>query len=364
MKQRSERSELLSTVAESRETGNERQLAVTLLRLCEVTPLFSSHLADVDQWLKETTDFGHRLVLDPSYEIRQSLRRAEWFLNKGMPWEAHSTASETVKMMMSNDGTATFSDRASMIQARALVRLGRQESAVQLFDALVERDVPQNEEDPRVAGLAFVAAGEAHLFEGRYDLAARPLDLATNFLPDDEAGDRLRFDALCGLGMLDHRDAELETAMVRYEAALSLAERQDATSEQITCHLLLAALNRGLGQRAKAKKHLTTAFKRTKKTAAETGDWAFPTERMRNLVGCGDLDALGRQARILARDCGTQGDLIGYAQLTALVATVLDLQEKAGEAAALLQTVWEVLEADGYETAGKLLRTHREGYAS
>ncbi len=363
MKNNAVRADLQSTVDEARETGNERQLAIALLRLCEVTPLFASHLDPMDEWLSETTDFAHRLVLEPSYEIRQSLRRAEWFLNKGMPWEAHSAAAETAQALIHMDGMVTYSDRASMIQARALVRLGRQDSAVQLFDALVNRDSTQEEEDPLVAGLAFVAAGEAHLFEGRYDLAARPLDLATNFLPEEGAGSRLRFDALCGLGMLDHRDAELETAMVRYTAALSLASGEQAMPEQISCHLLLSTLNRGLGLRNEAQKHCQAAFKLAKHTPACEESWTFPTERMRNLVGCTDLDSLGRQARIVARDCGSQGDLIGYAQLTALVSTVLDLQDKSGEAAALLQTVWEVLEADGYTAAGQLLRAQRAGYS-
>ena len=362
MSQDAEIKDLFDTIAHARHSGDERMLAVCLMRLAEETPLFMAYSSDVDSWLTEATDLSHRVVLPSNYDVRQFVRRGEWFLSNGMAWEAHHVAAEASQGLSQDDEPTTLADRCSMVQARALVRLGKQDHAVILFDALVAREVPENQEDPIVAGLAFIAAGEAHLFEGRYDLACRPLEAAMEFLPDVQSADRLRFDALVGLGMLAHRSSDFKLAVKRYEKAISLAQKHQSNPEQIQVLLLLASLVRGQGDRDTAHAHLERAQGLSKQSESATVSRTFPTERVRNLVGCTSLDDLVRRARALARDCGSQGDLMGYVQLTALVATVLDLDGKSGEACALLQTVWEVLEADGYNEMAALLQSHRKGY--
>jgi tetratricopeptide (TPR) repeat protein len=364
MSQDAEIHDLLDTIAHARHSGDERMLAVALMRLAEETPLFMAYSSDVDSWLTEATDLSHRVVLPSDYEVRQLVRRGDWFLSNGMAWEAHNVAAEAGQGLSRDDESTALADRCSMVQARALVRLGKQDLAVTLFDALVAREVSDNQEDPTVAGLAFIAAGEAHLFEGRYDLASRPLEAAMEFLPDTPSAHRLRYDALLGLGMLAHRSSDFKLAVKRYEHAISLAEKHQSKPEQIEALLLLATLVRGQGDRHTAHAHIERVQGLSKQAELSTVVRTFPTERVRNLVGCTSLDDLVRRARALARDCGSQGDLMGYVQLTALVATVLDIDGKSGEACALLQTVWEVLEADGYNEVGALLRNHRKGYES
>ena len=211
-------------------------------------------------------------------------------------------------------------------------------------------------------GLAYLAVGEAHLFEERYDGAYRPLETAIQMLPTGGAADRLRFDALVGLGMLDHRMGEFETAVLRFNSAMELADKYESRSEQVESYLLLGSLYRGQGQREKAQIYLKKAETVAALLAPFPHHFRFPTERLRNLVGCQDLGELLDNATVLAGECGADGDLMGYVQLTTIVAALTEITEGTAGATAILSTVAQSLKQGEQNDAALVLERHLSGY--
>ncbi len=356
-----EREKLLRGLQEAREEGNEHLVSQCLLLLSESTPLFADHVSEVKDWIRESRDLAVRTVLPPRQEIGQVLRSAECFLAEGSARTAFDIATEGCQQAHNAD-LPSLEDRGWIVSSRALVRLGRQDDAVGLFHQIVDRELAPEEEDPIVPGLAFVAVGEAHLFEGRYDGAHGPLERAVGLLPENSAADRYRYDALVGLGMLDHRLGSFDTAALRYSAAMQLADTHESRPEQVESQLLMGSLCRGQGDRVAAHQHLKRALTLSKDLSPPMTYLHFPTERLRNLIGCADASETIDAATELARDCGGRGDLMGYVQLTSIVAALVDFDGRPGEAKDMLTQVSAGLEEGGQSQAALVLRQHLEAY--
>ena len=354
---------LRKDLAEARARADEHAITQTLVRLAQTTPLFADELEEIEEWIIEARDLAFRTVLTPIQEVQSVLRRAEVFLARGGPREAFDVATEACRLAHRLE-LPGLEDRAWMVEARALVRLGRQDDALALFERISDHQVPTEKEDPIVPGLAFLAVGEAHLFEGRYEGAYGPLQRAISLLPRRRQADRLRYDVLVGLGMLDHRAGEFETAAIRYDAAMKLADRHSSRPEQVESLLLMGSLFRGQGKVEEAHALLRRALKLSGQVRQPVGYLAFPTERLRNLVGHTGVQETMDAATELARDCGVVGDLMGYVQLTVIVASLLDLDGRLGEARAMLQSVASGLSEGGQELTADVLRLHLQGYAA
>ena len=350
----------LSSLEGARGRGDDHAVAEALLELAESVPLFADRLGSALEWIVESCDLGTRTVITPRQEVLQVLRLAEVFLASGSAREAFDVATEACRLAHTL-GCVGLEDRSWMVQSRALVRLGRQDDAVALFEAIVAHDVPQDEEEAVVPGLAFLAVGEAHLFEGRYDGAYHPLERAVELLPPGHEADRLRYDALVGLGMLDHRAGELETAEIRTAAAMRLADAHASRTEQVESLLLLGTLMRGRGKARHARELLEKAIALSAKLDPPRHELGFPTERLRNLVGVPTAAEMVDAATELARDCGSQGDLMGYVQITAIVAALHDLQGRTDDGRGVLAVVSESLALSGHPEA-EVLRKHLRGY--
>ena len=348
-------------MASARAEGDEHALAEGLLQLCHATPLFVDNLADVDEWITEARDLAVRAVLPKEHEIGLLLRSAEVFLARGVPRGAFEVATEACKLA-NRETLIRLEDQAWMVEARALVRIGQQDDALSLFDRIVGREIPPELEDPSVPGLAFLAVGEAHLFEGRYDGAYQPLETAVGMLPDAASADRLRYDALVGLGMLDHRLGAFEQAGHRYGAAMALADKHSSGTEQVESLLLMGSLCRGLGDAKTAAQHLDRALKLSASLNPPVQKVNFPTERLRNLVGRATAEDMSDTAVELAGDCGAAGDLMGYVQLTAIVAALTERVSGIADARLMLQNVAAGLDASGHPEAGSVVTKHLQGY--
>ena len=345
----------------AREAGNSFGLATALLELAEATPLFSDALTQVEDWLSESRDLAHRIVLPPRCEVTQIVRLSEVLLASGAALEAFDVATEAARLA-NNADLPGLVDRAWTAQARALVRLERQDDAIRLFNALVEHDVPHSAEDRLVPGLAFLAFGEAHLFQGRYDTACAPLEQSLLLLPQGPAADRLRYDALVGLGMLDHRQGELDTSAIRFEAAMRIADTHASRPEQLESLLLSATLWRGRGRIEASNRCLQAAIGLSPLATPPARPLTFPTERLRNLVGQTTVAELIEGASELARDCGHAGYLMGYVQIVALVATLHAFEGRVLEGLRLLNHVSLALLEAGHGDAVEALQRHRLGY--
>ncbi len=347
----------------AREAGDEHAMVQAIISLAQSTPLFADNHTQVRDWIVEGSDLASRSVLKPWQEVLQVVRSAEVFLTAGAAREAFDVASEACRMA-AKATLPGLEDRSWMIQARALVRLERQDDAVGLFKRIIERDLPPAKEDAIAPGMAFLAVGEAHLYEGRYEGAYEPLQRVLTLLPRRKAVDRLRYDALVGLGMLDHRQGELETAAIRYEAAMQLAHKHRSRPEKVESLLLMGSLCRGQGKKTTAHGHLKQAIALSGQLSSPPSYLVFPTERLRNLVGCGSAQELIQRATDLARDCGAVGDLMGYVQLTTLVAALTDHEDGPLKAIQMLEQVSAGLEEGGQATAAGVLRRHLSGYRS
>lgn len=347
----------------AREAHDELAILEALIGLAQSTPLFADNHAEVKEWIVEGRDLAIRSVIKPWQEILQVIRSAEVFLNEGAARMAFDVATEACKLAGAAD-LPGLEDRAWMVQARALVRMGRQDDAVSLFHRISEHEIPPAKEDTVAPGLAFLAVGEAHLFEGRYEGAYQPLQRVLRLLPRRAAVDRLRYDALVGLGMLDHRLGEFETAAIRYEAAMELANKHRSRPEQVESLLLMGSLTLGLGRRVDAHSHLRRALALSERLPPAPTYLAFPTERLRNMVGRGSAAEMIGVATELARDCGAIGDLMGYVQLTVVVSAMIDYDGRTLAAVEMLGQVASGLAEGGQEKASNVLRRHLAGYRS
>ena len=356
------RKKLVKAVAEARETGDDRELAESLLGLSMQTPLFAESLTDVVKWLEEAQVIVQRTVVHPSNEIELVLRRAEVFLASGMNPEAIQVAVDAGRMA-SKDEMHALTYRSWITQARALVRLGRQDEAIALFESLAEDNSEPERDEPMLPGMAFLAVGEAHLFEERYEGAYRPLTYAIAELPMDSADDRLRYDAQVGVAMLDFRRGDFHDAAIRFEAALTLAESHKSRPEQVECLLQLACVKRAFGSVTDVQELVAKALERSKDLEPPSSPMTFPTEHFRNLAGAKNVDDLIDAATEDARACGGRGDLMGYIQLTILVATLLNAGDRNEECLALIDVVAESFEELGQEAGVELLKHYREIYS-
>jgi tetratricopeptide (TPR) repeat protein len=348
-------------IAEARERGDEYATAQLLIEAIESTPLFTDNIVTVEEWLFEAGELGNRTVLRPDQDVLQLVRRSELFLASGLASEALESAAHACSRAKAK-GLSGLEDRVLMVEARALVRVRRQEDAIHLFETMRERQTPDDSDDDLMPGLAYLAVGEAQLFEERYDGAYRPLELAIQLLPVGGAADRLRFDALVGLGMLDHRMGEFETASLRFKSAMELADQHTSRSEQVESYLLLGSLCRSQGQTKEAHAFLKKAQKVAAQLAPFPHHFSFPAERLRNLVGCQDREELVSSAIALASECGASGDLMGYVQITAIVAALCDLQGDNKRAVAILKQVSASLKQGGQSDASLVLEKHLAGY--
>ena len=345
----------------ARAAGNETAIVELLLEWAENQPLFEAALPALEARLWEARERARRVVLSDRAEVLHRVRGAEALLARGAARGALELAEEARRECRTRD-LPGLEDRAAMVAARALVRLGRQGEAIRRFYEVVARETSAEAEEPIAAGLAFLAVGEAHLFEGRYDGAVRPLERALGLLPGHPCADRYRYDALLGLAMLDHRAGALEQALLRVEAALRLAVRHDSPAEQMDAHLLRAVLLRVVGQPAAAAEALRAALRISADLPAPALPRSFPLERLRNLAGCEDVATAIDAATMLAHGCGAVGDLMGYVQLVALVAALLDLDGRTHEAASLLSEVGSGLARGGQRDAAALVQRHRDAY--
>ena len=346
----------------ARQSGDERAVVEALVAQAEAAPLFARNLDRVHDWLVESRDLAHRVVLRPRIEVLVVARQAEVFLAGGSPASAAEIAREA-RDLARRLGEPGLEDRAALLQARALVRLGHQDDAVAVFEAVVERELGPGEREERVVpGMAFLAVGEAHLFEGRYAGAYRPLEQAIGLLPREKYADRLRWDALVGLGMLDHRGGDIDAAAVRYAAAVELADAHQSVTEQVESLLLMGTLQRGQGRREEARRLLERALALSSELGTPHPMAPFPTERLRGLVGSESMDQLIDRAIELAGSCGAQHDLMGYVQLTTLVAALLDMAGQSRRARETLDQVASTLEAHGVPEEAGVVRWHRRAY--
>ncbi len=64
----------------------------------------------------------------------------------------------------------------------------------------------------------------------------------------------------------------------------------------------------------------------------------------------------------LARDCGSKGDLMGYVQLTAIVASLIDFDGRTPEAKEMLGNVASGLSEGGQTQAARVVRQHLAAY--
>ena len=354
---------LLRDLEEARERGDEHGVTEALVDLAERTPLFAAHLAQVREWIEESRDLAVRTVLRPRQEVLTVLRSAEVFLVAGAARSAFDVATEGCHIAALG-GLFGLEDRAWMVEPRALVRLGRQDDAVQLFEKIVDRELPPEDEEPIVPGLAFLAVGEAHLFEGRYNGAHGPLERAIGLLPPGHAADRLRYDALVGLGMLDHRRGDFALSAHRYHAAMQLADAHESRPEQVESLLLMGSLLLGQGDRRQAHEHLRRAIALSAELDPPLHALSFPTERLRNVVGRRTTAEMIDAATELAWHCGAENDLMGYVQLTAIVASLIDLDGRPAEARDMLEEVAVGLEGGGQAEAATVVRRHLTGYSA
>ncbi|MBT9557284.1 MAG: hypothetical protein IV100_14690 [Myxococcales bacterium] len=352
---------MVARIAEMRRVGDESGLFDALLAASELTPLFSSAVAVVDDWIAEAVDLAVRIAVEPRDEVIVAVRRAELLLNCGNVTSAFE-AARSAGYAAADLGLAGLEDRAALCGARALTRMGRLDDATGLFRQVVARELPSEFDDPLVPGLAFLTQGEAHLFQGRYDGAARPFEQAVARLPSTPAADQLRHDALLGLAFLDHGAGDLEAATIRFASAGALALRHGAAAEAQSALLLEASVFRGLGKAGPATERLLLALKQGEQAVAPTRMLSFPTERLRNLAGQHDNEALVDQAMELARDCGASGDLLGYIQLCAVVATLLDHDGRTDAAAAVLADVERGLRQSDQAEAAHLVHRHLLAY--
>ncbi|MFT5430571.1 MAG: tetratricopeptide (TPR) repeat protein [Myxococcota bacterium] len=348
-------------LAAAQASGSEHAQAEALLALAEMTPLFNSQQDRVLEWVARTRDLAQRVVLSPRAEILHVQLQAEALLGSGSPREGFQVAREACRIA-ARARLPGLEDRAWLVEARCMVRLRRQDDAVRLFQQVIDRSLAEDEEEPVVPGLAFLALGEAHLFEGRYDGAYRPLELAIARLPAAPYADRLRYDALVGLGLLDHRLGDFEAAGLRYAAAASLADAHQSTAEQVESLLLIGSLARGRGDQPVARVALEQAVALSAEAALPLIALNFPTERLRNLMGYHSGIEMLEACITLARDCGSEGDLMGYVQLTAIAAALTDLVHGVDAARALLTAVNDGLTGNEYSTAAAVVARHLDGY--
>ena len=143
-------------------------------------------------------------------------------------------------------------------------------------------------------------------------------------------------------------------------AALALAEKHKSPAEQVECHLLLAALYFGMGRAEDSGQQIKHALDLSANTAPPGRVLTFPTERLRNLVGASSVQQLIDSAMIQAAACGEQHDLMGYVQLTALVAAMMSYDSNGDGAVALLTSVADNLENDEQAIEAAVLRKHAE----
>ena len=357
------RTQYLQDLERAREEGDEHAVVCALFSLVEITPLFTDHLSSVRDWLREARRIAIRTVIWPRQEVLQLLRGAETFLAVGSAREAFDVATEACRVAQSAQQPG-LEDRAWMVSARALVRLGQQDDAVELFSRVIDRELAPEDEEPIAPGLAFLAVGEAHLFDGRYEGAYEPLERAVGLLPNQQEADRLRYDALVGLGMLDSRQGAMESAALRYRAAMQLADKHASVPEQVTSLLLMGSLCRGQNDPVNAFQYLSRAIALSGEAMPPQRALTFPTERLRNLVGRGSAEELMDGARDLAGDCGRDGDLMGYVQLTTVVAALMDHAGQGAEALDMLQTVMNRLDEGEQPEAVSVLRRYHLGYST
>lgn len=351
----------VSALAEARNQDNEHVLAQALWDVCEMTPLFATNIPRVEELSREARDLGVRTVLLPRQEVGQIIKSAEIFLARGNALAAFKIATEACGVAEDREIPA-LEDWAWMVSARALVRLGRQDDAVTLFEKIVERELPAEQDEAIVPGLSFLAVGEAHLFEGRYEGAYGPLQQTLEILPSGALADRYRYDALVGLGMLEHRAGQLDAAAGRYRACLNLADRHESRPEQVESLLLQASLVRGQNDAVSAHLLLRRALELSPEATPPAPPLEFPTERLRNVVGCSTVGELIDACMDTARHCGAASDLMGYVQLTAIVAALMDFDGRPDEARELLRNISSGLFEGGQQTASAVLRTHLSGY--
>jgi hypothetical protein len=351
-------------LSELRESGDIEGLVYALVQLAESTPLFSNSAVLVRDWIVESRELAATCILDPGLEVRQSLRHAQVLLALGQPVPSYAMARRA-EALAKKHAELGLQDRAIAVASRALVRMGRHEDALTLLEGVASRQLHPLLEDSLAPALCFLAVGESHLCEGRYSGASGPLEEALSRLDESPAFDRLRWDVLMGLAMLDHRFCALDRMTDRLEQALTLAERHQAVDACIATKLVFCAISRARSQSPVG--WLEDVLSMAGTSLPLRSRWRthrYITERLIRLVSARSYAELSKLVGEQATSCGADRDLLGYLILVSIAAAVEDAAGRLDSSKSLLVHVTERLREQDQLDASKVLQLHKEALES
>ena len=347
-------------LSDIRDSGDLELLATALMELATSTPLFHRSAPMVQEWIVESRQLSARCVVDAAIEARQNLRQAEVLLVLGQAAPALALARRAEAQSMANSELG-LQDYSLAVAGRSLVRLGRYDDAISLLQRVASRQVHPSLDNPDAPALCFLAVGEAHLLEGQYEGASGPLEEALRRLSQTPRTDRLRWDALMALALLDHHQQAPEKMQKRLDEAMLLAERNTAWEATAAVRLARAVVARVIGEDP-------TDYLRPILIAddlysgAPASQWSvqrYILDRVTALVGARSYVELSRRVGEQAMHCGSDRDLMGYLFFVALASAIRDAAGSRREAKELLSQVHGRLSAQGQSTsAANILRWH------
>ena len=348
--------ETRSRLSAIRESGDLERLAVALVDLAEVTPLFNNRARLVGDWIAESRQLSEHCVVDAAIGTRQSLRQAEVLLVLGQPAPALALArrAEAQAKAIAEMG---LEDASRAVASRALVRLGQHQDALELMQHISTRSVHPLLDAPRAPGLCFLAVGEAYMREGCLQYAKMPLQETIKSLQAVPASERLLWDTHMALAVVAAREREPDVMSTHLQAASEIATHAQAQEASASTWLLQATFARTSG--AEPAEAFLAALRSTGTASLPPrSPWteqSYILDRLLAFSGGRSYDEFLTRAGQQAAQCGKARDLLGYILFVALASAVRDASGARAAAKQLLVDISGRLSGQDQPAAAELL---------